>query len=221
MGAGDKSRITSPESRFTILWREQKMSTKKKSIIGLVMFIAVMSIAVIGAEMLRAGQLTPSAPPGPTMKTLDEIPASWSQKIPDGAKRFEVVLDGAGVLDKETGLVWLRSPDSVKRTWYEALYYCRCLTAGGRRGWRLPTREELSSLEDMDVPTSPRLPAGHPFQNLPSGVFWSFTDYDCAEGYADAGGMGLGCPGPTWKTNAEVYVWPVRGGSNHGRIAVP
>ena len=33
------------------------------------------------------------------------IPPSWYQKL-SASKRFSVVLDGAAVLDKETGLVW-------------------------------------------------------------------------------------------------------------------
>ena len=33
------------------------------------------------------------------------IPHAWSQKL-EASKRFEVVLDGGAVLDKETGLVW-------------------------------------------------------------------------------------------------------------------
>ena len=34
---------------------------------------------------------------------------SWDQKITT-ASRFKIVLDGEAVLDKETGLVWERSP---------------------------------------------------------------------------------------------------------------
>lgn len=44
-----------------------------------------------------------------TMKTLDQIPPTWSHTMP-AAQRFEVVFDGEAVLDKETGLVWEQSP---------------------------------------------------------------------------------------------------------------
>src|SRR3954467_14198402 len=36
---------------------------------------------------------------------VDVIPPAWSQTLP-AAERFQLVLGGAGVLDKETGLVW-------------------------------------------------------------------------------------------------------------------
>ena len=42
------------------------------------------------------------------MKT---ITLNWGDKLRD-AYRFELVLDDAGVLDKETGLVWERSPSA-------------------------------------------------------------------------------------------------------------
>jgi hypothetical protein len=190
------------------------MSAKKKIIIGLVMFIAVMSVTLIATEMLRAGQLTPSAPPGSTMKSLDQIPGSWSQKIPNAADRFVLVLDGAGVLDKETGLVWLKSPDTVKRTWQDANDYCTCLTAGGRRGWRLPTRDELLSIFDFDVSAAPALPAGHPFNNIPQTcLFWSSTSDTCAWGVPAAWVVrcATGCPFCDDKTHSDWYTWPVRG----------
>jgi hypothetical protein len=78
---------------------------KKKSYVisgAIVIVIATMMLfPVIG----RAGSLEPSAAPTPTMKTLDQIPPIWSQKLP-AAQRFELVLNGYTVLDKETGLVW-------------------------------------------------------------------------------------------------------------------
>jgi hypothetical protein len=195
------------------------MSTKKKSIIGLVVFTAIMSIALIATEMIRAGQLTPTAPPGPTMKTLDQIPGSWSQKISDGAKRFELVLDGAAVLDKETGLVWVRNPDTVQRTWYDAMNQCPALIIGGRRGWRLPTVEELTSLEDMTVSTDISLSAGHPFQNVQGCCYWTSNTYISDTNQALIFRVTPGSPTIWTKSDSKWYMWPVRGGcgSSYGK----
>ena len=50
------------------------------------------------------------------------VPRAWSQKLPASA-RFQLVLDNAAVLDKETGLVWEKSPGYNN----ENLGYCYCL----------------------------------------------------------------------------------------------
>src|SRR4030042_7168775 len=66
----------------------------------------------------------PSGNPVPTMKTLDEIPPAWSQKLQcDTATtcpRFEIVMGGDAVLDKETGLVWGESPYNYQGNWWHA-----------------------------------------------------------------------------------------------------
>ncbi len=74
---------------------------------------------------------------------------SWSKKI-TGKKRFEILsaFNDQAVLDKETGLVWERSPSIKPRTWYEAVGDCRSKNVGDRLGWRLPAIEELASLVD-------------------------------------------------------------------------
>ena len=161
-----------------------------------------------------AGSLEPTAPPGPTMKTLDEIPPIWSQKRP-AAQRFVIVLDGAAVLDKETGLVWEKSPDTTTRAWDngtsdDAVYYCYNKTVGGRKGWRLPTVEELASLIDT-TQNSPALPSGHPFLNVRSGYYWSSTQYPGNAVYIWAVDMGYGYTDHINQTYSGGYVWLVRG----------
>ena len=149
------------------------MRRKRRSAKALPLIIAILTAMLIVPGMVKAGSLEPSAGPGPTMKTLDEIPPTWSQKLP-AAQRFVIVLDGAAVLDKETGLVWEKSPDTTERTWNNAVSYCYKKTVGGRKGWRLPTIEELASLIDT-TQSNPALPNGHPFLNVQSDYYWSST----------------------------------------------
>src|ERR1051326_807678 len=119
----------------------------------------------------QAGSLQPTAPPGPTMKTLDQIPPTWSQILPAG-QRFQLVMGGQAVLDKETGLVWEQSPSSVAVPWYlqtwplitntSAPTACLLKNVGSRMGWRVPAAQELATLLDI-TQNNPALPLGHPF----------------------------------------------------------
>jgi hypothetical protein len=131
-----------------------------------------------GAGVAHAGSLEPTAAPGPTMKTLDQIPPTWSQKL-DSAHRFELVYDGHGVLDKETGLVWEQSPVPQVGTifWEDAITLCVQRVISNRYGWRLPTIEELASLIDTSTGI-PVLPSPTPFSGLVSGAhYWSISTY--------------------------------------------
>ena len=93
---------------------------------------------------------------------------SWATQI-NNPSRFQVLHSFAeqAVLDRETGLVWERTPDENRFSWGNAsiggaLDTCFNRTIGGRKGWRLPTVEELASLVDT-TQEDPALPAGHPF----------------------------------------------------------
>lgn len=97
----------------------------------------------------------------------------WSQILPS-IERFVIVMGSEAVLDKETGLVWERSTDSFPRIWIAALGYCYNLERGGRKGWRLPSVDELSSLVDRSQ-YGPALPTGHPFTSAYSSFYWSST----------------------------------------------
>lgn len=146
---------------------------------------------------------------------------SWDTVV-NGPGRFRVLggFNNAAVLDRETGLVWERSPDAGTRTWFGAHRVCvdKAVGIGNRKGWRLPTLQELASLVDptLNRGDAPALPAGHPFTNVRSDFYWSATtfveDATDAWGVAFEDGILIG-PGPrfTGKTLAG-FVWCVRGG---------
>jgi hypothetical protein len=146
--------------------------------------------------------------PDGSVQTTAAMP-SWSQKIP-GPERFKLVLDGAAVLDRETGLVWERSPDAIARSWDGACIYCNDKEIGGRKGWRFPTAEELASLLDMSAGSSPYLPSGHPFSNVQSAYYWSATAYATDSSLTWAVEFHNGHVVPTHKSGNNEYVWCVR-----------
>ncbi len=174
--------------------------------------LTALVIPVGYAGLAMTGSLEPTTPPGPTMKTLDEIPPSWSQKLPT-AQRFVLVLDGEGVLDKETGLVWERSPDTTQRPWIDAIYYAYGKNVGGRGGWRVPTVEELRTLVDP-TQSNPALPSGHPFSNVQSERYWASTTNVFSTTSAALVHFYTGQAGRFGKTSTS-YVWCVRGGHGH------
>lgn len=77
---------------------------------------------------------------------------------PNTNPRFKVV--DKNVEDTLTGRVWARHPEA-KSSWYDARWACRAKGAE----WRLPTRDEMMGLIDVNAPESPKLPVGHPFVN--------------------------------------------------------
>lgn len=195
-------------------------STKKQSVLGMVV-VALMFCAPV---LSIAGSLEPSAAPGPTMKTLDQIPPSWDQILPandsttsDGcnSSRFKCVMGGAGVLDKETGLVWERSPSTAEVNWATAMYTCQDKEVGNRKGWRLPTVEELSSLVDP-IRSNPALPAGHPFTTLYYALYWSATTgvNDTTHAWYLASQFGI-VTNYYDKTYSGIRVWCIRGGQGY------
>jgi hypothetical protein len=200
------------------------MNKRRKWTIVLMTITVFITTAAFLPGLVRAGNLEPSAPPGSTMKTLDEVPPTWSQKLP-ASERFELVLPIVeelggfkktvykAVLDKETGLVWEKSPDTTERVWAEACAHCYRKEVGGRKGWRLPTVEELASLVDT-TNTSPALPTGHPFSNVQSAYYWSSTTYVDFTNAAWYVGFGYGSV-YGFDKDFDYYVWCVRGGYGH------
>lgn len=137
---------------------------------------------------------------------------AWDRKLP-ASIRFLVLTnwESEAVLDKETGLVWERTPDTLPQSWAGAKIACLNRTVSNRKGWRLPSAVELMSLIDPSVTSGPSLPPGHPFVGIQT-VFWSAT----ADGlnfptnafimFFNGGGVGGGPKTDAW------LVWCVRGG---------
>jgi hypothetical protein len=198
-------------------------------------WIAGLSVLVLvgGFEAVTAqNKLEPPGPPGPTMKTLDEIPPAWSQALsandtgdPCNSSRFKCVLptaiqpSGTAVLDRETGLVWQRNPglfpgepNTTPFTWEDALYHCYNSTNRGRMGWRLPTIDELSSLIDPFASGNPRLPSGHPFVDVQNNYYWSATTFPASVAAAFIYNVGIGHL-TGWDKTTPRLLWCVRSGS--------
>lgn len=155
-------------------------------------------------------------------------PPAWDKKLP-ADKRFVLLwCTGSGVnktcpavLDKETGLVWERTPSAALVADWDsasgAVATCYAKAVGDRLGWRLPTVEELYSLVDPTT-SAPSLPTGHPFlgvQSIPGDVYWSITAQpsDSAHVFGvafDSVGIEL-----VLKSGGFAYVWCVRGGHGH------
>src|SRR5215472_676355 len=141
--------------------------------------------------------------------------ANWVDNQPN--KRFAIYSSGTGdaVLDKETRLVWERSPSANAQGWDGAIVYAYAKKTAGRMGWRLPVIEELLSLVDP-TQANPSLPVGHPFLNVQTNNFyWSSTlGMSTPPTHAWGYNFGTGDISNVLKTAAE-YTWLVRGGYGH------
>jgi hypothetical protein len=132
------------------------------------------------------------------------------------------------VLDRETGLVWQRSPFSAGSTAArsDGINACLRATTGGRQGWRLPRVDELMTLADVTNTddTQVHLPAGHPFLNIPpnSSIFWAADHIPAPQ--TDSGhvlfftfsGGGAGLSGTTNFQLVSARAWCVRAPTSNG-----
>jgi hypothetical protein len=193
--------------------------------------IALVSVVALGGAVCRAAAQAPQAQPNhedlinainsvqesvsSVQSTVNNIPPAWSQTL-TAAQRFVLVLGGNAVLDKETGLVWERSPSSTMTDWSNALRVCNGQSLGNRKGWRLPTIQELASLVDP-TRSGPALPAGHPFVNVnlgPSG-YWSATTDATNPAFAWGVEFNTGDIFGGQTKASFIFVWCLRSGG-HG-----
>jgi hypothetical protein len=145
---------------------------------------------------------------------------SWDQTLTcttlATCPRFIVLsnMNSDAVLDRETGLVWEKSPSTTRFSFEDAELHCVDLNVGGRTGWRLPTIQESMSLVDRSVPSpGPTLPSGHPFSNVQSSsLYWSASTFAGNTDAAMAVFFANGFVGGAARSVAVTFVWCVRGG---------
>ena len=151
------------------------MIAKKTSVIVVVITLSLGAIALPHA----AGAQSPKDQFEQILTllmSLGDVSTSWSRALP-ADERFVVLaaFNDEAVLDRNTGLVWERSPHDASRPVFSASYHCLNASTGGQKGWRLPNITELTSLVDPSVTTEPTLPAGSPFDFGGQAFFWSGT----------------------------------------------
>jgi hypothetical protein len=209
----------------------------KRTLIGTVL-IAFASLS-LGARAALAQEMESR---GPNYHTR-----SWALTLPctaDDCPRFVLLPNFSGqvcdtviflclpgpvaVLDRETGLVWERTPDGTRRTRRQATSACHNKEIGGRKGWRLPTISELASLVDPSR-SNPALPEGHPFINVKFGPglfrqwYWSSSAFPEEETGlilptfpltvdTEIINMATGSVGTAHSTGNPLLTWCVRGG---------
>ena len=177
------------------------------------------NVARLTVGLLSVGMLALAT--GPSQAATGTGPyyaePGWDQKLqctaPATCPRFIVLTDWSSqaVLDRETGLVREQSPDTATLQWGGAAFTCATKNVGGRKGWRLPSMDELASLIDPSVFPSLALPAGHPFTNVQAAPYWSATTVAVSTSSAWLVDFNLGSVFTNAKTS-PTYLWCVRGG---------
>lgn len=153
-------------------------------------FVVLMSNGTTGTNVvtntLKAWCVRGPGADGGAVARRDDPFGSWdsllSSSAPSGINicnkfRFQCVMGGTAVLDRETGLVWQRTPSEIGFEWFDAQDHCANVETGGRMGWRLPSIDELTSLIDPSrVGPGVLLPSVTPFNvGVTEAWFWSST----------------------------------------------
>jgi hypothetical protein len=146
---------------------------------------------------------------------------SWDRKYDLASERFQVLpaFNNEAVLDKETQLVWERTPSPyMVAPRGSAAFACATHSTGGRLGWRLPFLHEMQSLADPAATLGTlALPAGHPFLAVPIGHYWTATRIS---GQTTGAVVDLGSRGHNKGKYIvdPAYCWCVRSGGPGGEI---
>jgi hypothetical protein len=169
-------------------------------VVALITAFAAMSLFLPG--LASAGEFEPPAPPGPTMKTLQDIYEKLNATAADVFEiktgcpshwRFCDMGDGT-VLGIDTGLIWLKDANCFgDKTWDDAAAaaanladgQCGLTVGSAADDWRLLTKEERRAFVDASY-SNPALcnaagtgkwSQGDAFDNVRSN-FWKRSPYN-------------------------------------------
>lgn len=190
------------------------MQSRRTGLVYAISTLAICTSLVLVAPVGAENPLTIDPTTQPHLK-------SWSNIIPNAARRFIVLADfnNEAVLDRETGLVWEQTPQTSTVLWGGndgARWACVNKNVGGRKGWRLPSIPELASIIDpanANTNGIPTLPTGHPFINVQSAFYWSATAFADDPMFAWVVWFGNGYVSNNNKSYS-YHVWCVRGSMN-------
>lgn len=127
------------------------------------------------------------------------------------------------ITDRQTGLMWQKTPDFRMRPWEDADVYARKLELAGHNDWRLPTIKELFSIVDFRGNQRTRTPYidtrmfDFEFPDVSQGVrsmdaqYWSSNLYVGTTMRADRSAFGFNF------ADGRIKCYPVSGGRKRAR----
>lgn len=120
--------------------------------------------------------------------------------------KTDFIDNGNGTIsDPSTGLMWAKKGSENYLNFKEAEKYCKELSLGEHKNWRLPTLKELFALADH-TKTSPAI---DPIFDCESSWYWTSTEFAGDSDFAWMVGFGGGST--YWDTrSSDYYVRPVR-----------
>ena len=85
---------------------------------------------------------------------VNTLLVSFHCTVSAGEERFSIANDKAILIDLQTGLMWPLQDNGTDISWPAGKKYCDSFNLGGFSDWRMPTREELASLYDLQAADS-------------------------------------------------------------------
>lgn len=187
----------------------------RRKMVALLALVAVAGLGVLSVPRTAAGQNTKTAFQQilELLQSFGDVSRSWSAALPVG-ERFVVLpaFNNEAVLDRNTGLVWQRSPLPEGRFWASAQYACLNSRVGGQMGWRMPTISEMTSLVDTSR-ENPAFPQGSPMEIGNHAFFWTSTRRVHFTDLAWGVNLRYGIV-DDYEFSLNASTWCVRGGAN-------